>query len=599
MKRLSMLLIPCIAISANAATFNAQGKTINSNDAQNPGIVKFEKNKIDVAKNNLNKPTPLAKTYTPAWVNTRKATYNQDARTYTFNDNNISEEAYLNSTDYLERYDDIRANDWSNSYTDYNNRRTLPNKTVNNCSRISGHFSLDFDYTSATMTSTMTSSNNTIPYALGTYDNAYNYNMLGKMNNSDVSWRCLGFGAYNYTCGKDIHIYNIVGDDPVAFNGNSCVDSRTQNYKEGIKHYYANKFINYLAENAYIHSYKDRKGIKFAQHPSDPYNNNMHIGNVISSSYKNQTSYNMEAAALDDYIYNNRVIEFAPYTNENGRTGAGLALNAITVAGATGKWYTGSSSNPSGHKTLENTPTLPLLKYGNSSSKYNKPEVYAVSNGLFTDDYRIKHDDNEYEYEGIIGAWGASTVAAAMTADLLQKHPFYKWHPEVVKALWVSAKSKKADNQGQKRAEVYRRESSSKAGTLTTFDDLLYGNNSRYWYGNNTDYLGYNNKITFTESVEPGQYYAFAIAWLVRGDYALNEYNLSSNFQLTISYKLPSGSTKTYSSSDGGIQRPATYRSLQSINIPSGVNSVTVTIERFRDTGDRLVLGYNMHKMAQ
>ena len=118
MKRLSMLLIPCIAISANAATFNAQGKTINSKDANNPGIVKFEKNKIDVAKNNLNKPTPLAKTYTPAWVNTRKATYNQDARTYTFNDNNISEEAYLNSTDYLERYDDIRANDWSNSYTD-------------------------------------------------------------------------------------------------------------------------------------------------------------------------------------------------------------------------------------------------------------------------------------------------------------------------------------------------------------------------------------------------------------------------------------------------------------------------------------------------
>ena len=51
MKRLSMLLIPCIAISANAATFNAQGKTINSNDAKNPGIVKFEKNKAVKAKN--------------------------------------------------------------------------------------------------------------------------------------------------------------------------------------------------------------------------------------------------------------------------------------------------------------------------------------------------------------------------------------------------------------------------------------------------------------------------------------------------------------------------------------------------------------------
>ena len=61
MKRLSMLLIPCIAISANAATFNAQGKIINSNDAKNPGIAKFEKNKATTAKSNINKPSALAK----------------------------------------------------------------------------------------------------------------------------------------------------------------------------------------------------------------------------------------------------------------------------------------------------------------------------------------------------------------------------------------------------------------------------------------------------------------------------------------------------------------------------------------------------------
>ena len=61
MKRLSMLLIPCIAISANAATFNAQGKTINSKDAKNPGFVKFEKNTAVKAKIKTNKPTALAK----------------------------------------------------------------------------------------------------------------------------------------------------------------------------------------------------------------------------------------------------------------------------------------------------------------------------------------------------------------------------------------------------------------------------------------------------------------------------------------------------------------------------------------------------------
>ena len=77
MKRLSMLLIPCIAISANAATFNAQGKTINSNDAKNPGIVKFEKNTAVKAKNNKTKPAALAKTYTPTRVKKNGANMNK------------------------------------------------------------------------------------------------------------------------------------------------------------------------------------------------------------------------------------------------------------------------------------------------------------------------------------------------------------------------------------------------------------------------------------------------------------------------------------------------------------------------------------------
>ena len=592
MKHISLILASCVAVTANAATFNAQGKTIDSKDAKNPGIVKFEKNKTVAAKNNLNKPTPLAKTYTPAWVQATKATYDQDANTYTLNGSNISEANYLSAVASREQNDQPRQNDWSSNYTDYN-MHSLPNKTGNNCSRVNYSVTMDFDYAYAATTS----NSQGIPYALGVYSNAQSYDMLTKMNNSNVSYRCLGSKAYSFTCGQNIHIYNIAGDAAVSFNGNSCTDSRTKNYKEGIKHYYAVKFINYLAERAYTHYYQDRNGNKFAQHPSNPYANNMHIGNIISSPYKNQTIYNKEAAALDDYIYNNRVIEFAPYTNEGGRTGAGLALNAITVAGATGKWFT--NGNPAGHKTLINNPNLPLLKNGNNSSKYIKPEIYNVSNGLFSNGNKIKHDNNEYEYEGITDAWGASTVAAAMTADLLQKHPFYKWHPEVVKALWISAKSKKDSDMERRRVDVYHRGTTAdKAGTLAQFDDLLSGNKSRYWYGNNTDFLS-SNKITFTENVEAGQNYAFAIAWLVRGDYAFNEYNLSTNFQLTISYKLPSGSTKTYSSSDGGIQRPATFRSLQPISIPSGVNRVTVTIERIRDTGDRIVLGYNRHKMAK
>lgn len=614
MKKIASLCLTSLLLaSANAATYNAQGKIINSKDAKNPGIVKFEKNKVAATKGSAIKPTSLAKSYAPTQVQARKATYDQNTKTYTLNgDNNvISESEYLSQIDSYERYDAARRNGVSTQYTN-NNMPVIPYKSGNTCKRVNDDFSneyyyFDFDYASATRDADFSLYNGNVTYAIGYYDNPINhYDMYLSQNNTTLAWRCEGLvyqnaPYYAHTCGAGIHIYTIAGDDPVSFNGNSCVDSRQKNYKEGIKLYYANQFIHHIAERVSTHHYKDRYGNKFAQHPSNPYASNMHIGNIISSPYKNQSIYNKEAASLDDFIYTHRVIEFAPYTNDGGRTGAGLALNAITVAGATAqsifyKTETPANKSIDGHMTLASNPGYPLLKNGNNNSKYLKPEIYNVSDGLFSEDKKIKHDNNEYEYEAFSDAWGAATVSAAMTADVLERYPFYKWHPEVVKALWISSNYKRTDSEAD-RANIYDRNTANYIGSLSTFEDLLINNKSRYWYGNNTDYLS-NNKITFTESVEPGQKYAFAIAWLVRGDYALNEYNLSSNFQLTISYKLPSGSTKTYSSKDGGIQRPATYRSLKPIDIPAGVNSVTVTIERIRDTGDRLILGYNRHKFA-
>ena len=596
MKRLSMLLIPCIAISANAATFNAQGKTINSNDAKNPGIVKFEKNTAVKAKNNKTKPAALARTYTPTWVQATSGVFDQRNRTYELNGESKTSKQYFDAIKDIEDNDNPRKYDLSSQYTDYGLRQ-LPNKgSYNYCKRKynQNFINNNIYYSAATRQLQFTGDSQSLPYAIG-----YTEAMDEKEPYTGYSMRCWATGTSGaaYTCGKDIHIYNIVGDDPITFNGDFCSDSRRANYKEGIKHYYAIKFINYYAELANIHYFKDRTTTKFAQHPVKPYDRNMHIGNIISSPYKNQTSYGMEAAALDDYIYNNRVIEFAPYTHEGGRTGAGLALNAITVAGASGKWNFNANQTPNGnaipgHITLEESLENPLLKQNNNSSKYQKPEIYNVSNGLFSSGTIIEHEDIQYEYEGITDAWGASTVSAAMTADLLERDAFYKWHPEVVKALWLSASGTRTDN-NYGVTNIYNKKAQY-TGSLATFDGLIKGNKSRYWYGNNTDFL-VNNKITFTENVIPGTKYGFAIAWLVRGDYALYENNLSSNYTLTISYKLPSGSTKTHAQTK---ILPATYRAFKGISIPEGVYSVTVTIERIRDTGDRIVLGYNMHQSS-
>ena len=82
MKYIPLILASCVAISANAATYNAQGKIINNKDAKNPGIVKFEKDKAAAAKSTVSKTGSLAKTYTPTWVKATKATYDQDTKKY-------------------------------------------------------------------------------------------------------------------------------------------------------------------------------------------------------------------------------------------------------------------------------------------------------------------------------------------------------------------------------------------------------------------------------------------------------------------------------------------------------------------------------------
>ena len=345
MKRLSMLLIPCIAISANAATFNAQGKTINSNDAKNPGIVKFEKNKAVMAKNNKTKPAALAKTYTPVQVEARYAIYDQRNGTYELNGESKTRLQYFQDIQEFEQNDNPRKNALSNKYIDYAIKQLpIKNSTYDNCQRKNNQNSINnnINYSAATRELQFGDDSQTLPYAIGyleSMDEKYSFG---------YSKRCFGGVMFSYTCGKGINIYNIAGDAPVTFNGNGCTDDRKSNYKEGIKHYYAIKFINHYAEMANISYYKDRTSASFARHPANPYENNMHIGNIISSVYNNQTSYGMEAAALDDYIYSNRVIEFAPYTNEGGRTGAGLALNAITVAGASGRWNFSANQTPNG-----------------------------------------------------------------------------------------------------------------------------------------------------------------------------------------------------------------------------------------------------------
>ena len=148
MKKIASLCLTSLLLaSANAATYNAQGKIINSKDAKNPGIVKFENNKVAATKGSAIKPTSLAKSYAPTQVQARKATYDQNTKTYTLNgDNNvISESAYLNQIDSYERYDAARLNGVSTQYTN-NNMPVIPYKSGNTCKRVNYNFSNEYSY---------------------------------------------------------------------------------------------------------------------------------------------------------------------------------------------------------------------------------------------------------------------------------------------------------------------------------------------------------------------------------------------------------------------------------------------------------------------
>lgn len=125
------------------------------------------------------------------------------------------------------------------------------------------------------------------------------------------------------------------------------------------------------------------------------------------------------------------------------------------------------------------------------------------------------------------------------------------------------------------------------------FDEMTRNNVSRYWYGNNGDFFNSNETYHFTETVEPGARYNIAIAWLVSGRYANENRHLSSNYQLRI-LNNNTGALIAETTSAAGL---ATFRH-QSITVPSGVTQLKIEIVRTRNTGDRVILGYNMHKVT-
>ena len=143
--------------------------------------------------------------------------------------------------------------------------------------------------------------------------------------------------------------------------------------------------------------------------------------------------YPTAAKVLDNYIYDNRTIEIVGAGNKanKGFASAGLAANAITVG----------AIDPFTNKATGYSARCA----GCEEETFNKPEVMNYSHFYFDypgmpEKYRkYTKGSTNYEYKPFYdGTEASAALTAGMVANMLSANEFYKWHPEVVKAVAIN-----------------------------------------------------------------------------------------------------------------------------------------------------------------
>lgn len=239
-------------------------------------------------------------------------------------------------------------------------------------------------------------------------------------------------------------------------------------------------------------------------------------------------SYGSVAKKLDNYIYANRTIEFvaagdygAHVANAKPKMNASaFAANAITVGA-----YDPISESVLSYTSTAKNKGVQYQPYYNGSIK---PEVYNYSN-LATWDYKrtytSKSSGTTYEYRALYdGTRIAAAYTAGMVANLLAANPFYRWHPEVVKAFLLTQ---------DRDTPSYR---------YLVFDEdeqLHYDYYSRYWNGDLNSFITrtYNNRpeiwfVVHGLDGNPSKYTYAAISWLSSGNDISKFGHIPQNFDM-------------------------------------------------------------------
>jgi hypothetical protein len=326
-------------------------------------------------------------------------------------------------------------------------------------------------------------------------------------------------------------------------------------------------------------------------HPSNPfsaYGVPLEIG-THSYGYGSGAYYDTYDRNMDNYIYENRVINFKSAGNNKNNvvTSPGKAMNIITVGAinpATNNyadyylngspWWSSSWKNP----ILPNTNTI-----GSS-----KPEI-----AMYTD---IEFPNNSvyqrfFSAPGFNGTSAAAPLAAGFTATLLDQHPFFKRQPALTKAVLLTGETMPIPNANSWDLDNSNSGpfSSIVARGIMNYSSVAWGTRSRWWSGGNSAHFNPSSQeIVFIENgIQANKRYRIAIAWLVNGSYVYTAGKLPQDIDLHI---------------EQNDQRIATSKSsgnpFEVVDFITTSNApLTIIIYRYSNSGSgNVLLGYHMRE---
>lgn len=346
------------------------------------------------------------------------------------------------------------------------------------------------------------------------------------------------------------------------------------------------RLMNTVAPGATLYGYTTScvdymNNAEYVPYPVNPYDQNpkIFIGTINNKEQYSGSVYGQDSRYIDELIYNTRIIEFAAAGDRgldsyNQMLSAAMGTNVITV-GAVRSPFDGG---------MHQTSSFVNPKYRGSKETIVKPEIVNFADFEFPTNYSpvIQNDFVMPPY--VTQTASASAFTAATTALLLDKQPFYRWHPEVVKALLLTSGTNKLDID----ASSHDRDNGPYyAQRVINAETMASNNRSRFWNGNNTDFFtNTSNKIQFEESgIIAKMTYRIAIAWLSSGDYVFENGKLPQDINLSVYQdgKLIGNSAST--------SNPFEYVEVT----PENNHNLKIVIRRVRNDGGRVLLGYNFH----